>query len=103
METATLIGENLGQFCPTTNHYYCSDGRYLLVTVASSDTPTLSAFGIRVPIAKNQLPSGADIFLSDERATVLDADGDPSNGMTPLATFSTDTHSAALAMLGYQL
>ncbi|MEX7470193.1 hypothetical protein AB4Z39_10820 [Mycobacterium adipatum] len=104
METATLTAANLSQFCPVTNHYQCSDGRWLLVTIASMDVPeTVSYFlGVRVPIAEVHLPVGADVFLSDENATVLDADGDPANGMTPLATFNVNTHAAALAALGYE-
>jgi len=105
METATLVAANLSQFCPVTNHYQCSDGKYLLVTIPSMDIPeTVSYFfGVRVPIAKVQLPTGVDVFLADEAAGVLDADGDPSNGMTPLASFEVDTHEAALAALGYEL
>lgn len=105
MKTAELIATCLPQFCPVTNHYLCSDGSYLLVTVPSMDSPgTLSVFfGVRVPIAKVQLPTGVDVFLSDESAAVLDADGDPSNGMTPIGTFEVDTHEAALAALGYTL
>lgn len=104
METATLVAENLSQFCPVTNHYECSDGKWLLVTIAKIDTPaTVSYFlGVKVPIAEVQLPSGADVFLSDENATVLDSDGDPANGMTPIGTFNAETHAEALAALGYE-
>lgn len=103
METATLVAENLSHFCPVTNHYQCSDGRYLLVTYPRMDTAaTLSNFGVRIPISEVQLPSGVDVFLSDELANVLDADGDPANGMTPIGTFSVETHAEALAALGYE-
>lgn len=106
MATAELVGELLPQFCPTTNHYKCSDGTYLLVTVPSLDSVgTLTAtLGITVPVAVSQLPVRADIFLSDEDATVLDADGDPANGLTPLATLDGITdHKEALSLLGYEL
>jgi len=105
METATLVAANLSQFCPVTNHYQCSDGKWLLVTIPKMDIPeTINFFlGVRVPIAEVHLPSGADVFLSDEDATVLDADGDPSNGMTAIGTFNVQTHSEALAALGYEL
>jgi len=106
VETATLVAENLSQFCPVTNHYQCSDGKYLLVTFARMDTVgTLSNFGVRVPIAAVQLPSGVDVFLADADANVLDADGDPSNGMTPVdgSPFEVDSHEGALAALGYEL
>lgn len=104
MESATLVGANLSQFCPVTNFYQCSDGKYLLVSIPKMDIPaTVNYFlGVRVPIAEVQLPSGADVFLADESATVLDADGDPSNGMTPIGTFNVETHSEALAALGYE-
>lgn len=104
METATLVAANLPQFCPATHHYLLPDGRHVLVTVAAIDAPaTLSAFGIRVPIARSQLPKGATIFLCDEAATILDADGNPANGMTPLAHFDVDNHEEALMALGYTL
>ncbi|SDT84341.1 hypothetical protein [Gordonia westfalica] len=54
------------------------------------------------------------MFLSDERGQVIDYDGDPANGLTPI--LSTDsksfamtinpdlaTHADALAALGYEL
>jgi hypothetical protein len=105
METATLMAANMSRFCPITNHYQCSDGKWLLVTIPTMDIPeTVSFFlGVKVPIAEVQLPVGADVFLSDELGTVLDADGDPSNGMTPYGTFNVDNHAAALAALGYEL
>ena len=103
-ETATLVAAHLPQFCPVTHHYQCSDGKWLLVTVARMDTiETLSEFlGVRIPILKAQLPEGVDVFLSNEIAEVVDADGDPTNGMTALATFNVETHEQALVMLGYQ-
>ncbi len=100
MDTATLVAANLPQFCPDTHHYLLPDGRHVLVTVASLDVPaTLNALGIRVPIARSHLPRGAQIFLCDESAAILDADGNPANGMTPLGWFDVDTHEAALAAL----
>jgi hypothetical protein len=99
-----LITENVPQFCPITNHYHCSDDTWLLVTVASWNLgDPMEFFGIPVPIAHIQLPTAVDIFLSDENQNVLDADGDPANGMTPLASFEVDTHEAALAALGYEV
>jgi len=102
---ARLVAESLPQFCPTTNHYQCDDGKWLLVTVHALDVAgTLSTLGVTVPIASCHLPKTVDVFLSDETATVLDADGNPANGMTPLAQFSDcATHSDALARLGYTL
>lgn len=101
-KTATLIRAGLPQFCPVTNFYRLSDGRHVLVTAARMDIEaTLSNFGVRIPIATSQLPSAIDVFLADAGANVLDADGDPSNGMTPLASYEVDSHAEALAELGY--
>ena len=104
METAVLVAANVPQFCPATHHYLLSDGRHVLVTVAALDVVgSLSEFGIRVPIARSHLPKGADIFLCDEAATVLDADNNPANGMTPLAHVDVDTHEEALMEFGYTI
>lgn len=106
MATAELVGERLPQFCPTTNHYRCSDGLYLLVTVPSLDSVgTLTAtLGITVPVATSQLPLRTDVFLSDENALVLDGDGDPANGLTPVASLDGVTdHNEALSLLGYEV
>jgi len=103
-ETATLVAENLPQFCPTTNLYRCSDGRYLLVTVQTVDGADLfeSATGVRIPVARSHVSAGAEVFLSDDAGVVLDADGDPSNGMTPIARVAgAASHETALQHLGY--
>ncbi|MCV7255699.1 hypothetical protein H7J86_26390 [Mycobacterium hackensackense] len=104
---ATLLTENLSQFCPITNHYACSDGTFLLVTVPAMDSVgSLEMFGVKVPISVSHLPTTVDVYLSDEDQNVLDADGDLANGMTPLAQFDVDTcpdHAAALAARGYTL
>lgn len=109
MTTATLVGQGLSRYCPTTNHYYCGDGPdgiFLLVTIARYDVPgsieTLT--GIKLPINVVQLPTHADVFLSDADANVLDADGDPANGMTPLVRVpDCDDFATALAAAGYEL
>lgn len=106
METATLRGEALSQFCSTTNHYECSDGRWLLVTVVSVDDATarVGTLGVRVAIGRVKVATRTAVFLSDENANVLDADGDPANGLTPLDIPSDiETHEAALSALGYEL
>lgn len=101
---ATLVAENLPQFCPTTNLYRCSDGRYLLITAPNYDAQPAPGLGIDLPIRRSHIPAQVDVFLSDENATVLDADGDPANGMTPLARYpGLATHTEALQQLGYTL
>lgn len=115
-ETATLVAENLSQFCPVTNHYVCSDGTFLLVTYPRLDVlaqladldfaqEALQALGLaEAPISKSHQPRNTEIFLADEHATVLDADGDPANGMTPLLRCDGPLPIAdALAQLGYTL
>lgn len=117
MGTATLVAENLSQFCPVTNHYLCSDGRYLLVTYPRLDvlgtlaglpgmTDTLRSIGLSIaPVSIKQIHDmPTEVFLADEHATVLDADGDPANGMTPLLRCDGPVPIAdALASLGYTL
>ena len=105
MPTATLVAENVSHFPPVTNFYECSNGLYLLVAVASLEMPdTVELFGVRLPGAQVRMPTAVAVFLSDAEQNVLDADGDPSNGMTPLATPpNVETHAAALAALGYEL
>ncbi|WJR31910.1 hypothetical protein P3F83_15165 [Mycobacteroides immunogenum] len=106
---ATLISENLRQFCPTTNHYRCTDGErvwYVLVTVPSLDSVGMinEILGATMPVAESHLVGHADVFLADENAAVIDADGNPANGMTALAKVpSCETHADALTELGYEL
>lgn len=109
MGTATLVRAGLSQYCPKTNHYQCSDGTYLLVTVKDFCTSrdylvsVNPAFGT-LPISRVNAPSGTDVFLSDASAAVLDADGNPANGMTPLAALpNCSSFAEALAELGWEL
>lgn len=105
MATATLVTENVSQFCPLTNLYECSDGTYVLVTIPRlSADMVLTMLGVRVPIVQLHLPDVADVFLADADAVVLDADGDPSNGMTPLVSVTgCEDFAEALAAAGYTL
>ena len=102
--TAELVQANLSRYCPITNLYKCSDDTYLLVTLPSLDVGgTLTSLGFIMPILETHLNNEVDVFLSDEDGTVLDYDGDPSNGMTPINSFEVLTHADALAALGYDL
>ncbi|AJA43321.1 minor tail protein [Mycobacterium phage Sbash] len=104
--TATLVAEGLCQFCPVTNLYRCSDGKHLLVTIPCLDSlGTLeAALGVKIPRATAHAPTTADVFLADENAVVLDADGDPANGMTALAKIEgCRSFEQALAHCGYEL
>lgn len=83
-----------------------ADGIFLLVTIAQYDVPASieTLTGISLPINVVQLPAHADVFLSDVDANVLDADGDPANGMTPLVRVENcDDFATALAAAGYTL
>ncbi|MGW0039814.1 DUF7572 family protein [Gordonia sp. NPDC003376] len=112
-ETATLAQEYLPQFCPVTNFYSCSDGTYLLVTVNQLDAVgTLTQLGIldEIGVAPTQISRAqvraqpTIVFAANEHAQVIDADDDPSNGMTPLMVLDPGTTFAdALAAAGYTL
>lgn len=101
-----LISEALPQYAPTTNHYKLDDGRYVLITVPDADIPLPAVVipiisGIKVAHVE---PRPTEVFLCDEHAVPIDADGDPANGLTPLATYPAGTDfTAALAALGYDL
>lgn len=102
--SATLISAGLPQFAPTTNHYRCDDGRFLLVTVDDADdiknaVPILSS----VPVA-NVVQDYTVVYLADADARLIDSDGDLLNGMTPLIQLPAGTpHAAALRAAGYEL
>lgn len=103
MESAVLLGE-MTHFHPVTNHYRCSDGVWLLVTVMRMDSPPepVGTLGVRPAVIRTEAATKAAVFLSDENAVVLDADGDPANGMTPLASYDdVASHAEVLARLGY--
>lgn len=96
---------------PVTNLYKGSDGRHFLVTVVDPDA--LAGLSRGLARASHVQPV-VEVFLSDETGTVIDYDGDPANGMTPILSNNSrsfagyidstlTTHADALAALGYQL
>lgn len=99
---ATSISRDLPQFAPATHLYRLADGRHVIVTVPDDDmplheavVPILSAFTVTETV-----PGPTEVFLCDEDAHLIDADGDPTNGMTALATYPTGTtHQQALDLL----
>lgn len=105
--TAAVLVDNMPSYCPVTNLYQCSDGKYLLVTVKSPidvEQSLESLIGQHVPISRSHAPRGTEVFLADERGRVLDADEDLANGMTPLEKFPPGTtHVSALAQMGYEV
>lgn len=86
MTTAKYVADLPG-WVPDTRLYRLDDDRYLAVSVIDYYTAT-----------------GTEVFLCDERGQPIDADGNPANGLTPLATFPPGTsHADALTQLGYQV
>lgn len=106
MTKAILVGQDLSKFCPTTNHYYCEDGTFLLVTIPRFDIEASieAKTGFRLPISKVHLPTHAEVFLSDAAANAVDADNNPLNDLTPLVRVEDcDSFAEALAAAGYEL
>ena len=116
MIDAILVRENDTRYCPVTNHYRCADGRHLLVTYPRMDVlgtiaglpgirETLEAVGIQFgPHSHHQAEQlVTEVFFADENGCVIDADGDPANGMTALyrADTAIPIHEA-LSAIGYR-
>lgn len=95
----TLIAESLAQYAPTTNLYKLDDGRHVLVTVPFDAMPVPEGVlpivsGFKVASVE---PSPTEVFLCDEHAVPIDADGDPTNGLTPLLRLPAGTtHEQAI-------
>ena len=103
MQTAELMAEDIVGYRPVTNLYLCSDDQCLLVMVPSPPTDIAGSFGFG-SFTLSEDPEPVAVFLADVDGVVLDADGDPSNGMTPLELFyDVATHAQALARVGYTL
>ena len=93
-----LIAAALPQFAPTTHLYRLDDGRHVLICVPDDlfeVPPEIAAPGV-----EHVAPSPTLVFLADEHGVVIDADGDPCNGLTALAQYPTGTtHTQALDLL----
>lgn len=88
-----LLAEALPQFAPCTNLYRLDDGQHILVTRAGGEIPlppVLASVMGGVPIGET-LPIPTEVFLCDENAQLIDADGDPTNGMTALLRLAGGT------------
>ena len=120
LQVARLVEAALENHCPVTHQYALSggelDGQFVLVTVKDPDALAAIFAGMVGGTQRSHLEANVDVFLTDERAaTIIDADGNPANGLNPVA--STDpgsvalivlpatvtTHAGALAALGYTL
>lgn len=95
-----LIAENLRQYAPKTNLYRIEDN-YVLITVPDE---LLDPVVSRLPAdAGMKVTSVVDppteVFLADKNGRLVDADGDPTNGMTPLVRLPAGTsHEEALEL-----
>ena len=90
---AELLARALPQYAPTTNHYRLDDGRHVLVTRADDELPVpegLAPILGTIKVTKTE-PSQVEVFLCDENAVLIDADGDPTNGMTALLSLPPGT------------
>lgn len=95
---------------PTTKLYRLDDGQHLAVLVVDAGAVIMG-----VPMSLSHIHAEVSVFHSDENGTLLDADGDPLNGLTPYASTDPEcdvvvrldpavaTHADALEALGYTL
>lgn len=95
---------------PTTKLYRLDDGSHLAVLVVDAGAVIMG-----VPMSLSHIHSEVSVFHSDENGVLIDADGDPLNGLTPFASSDPETgaavrldaevstHADALAALGYTL
>ena len=93
---AELIAEALPQFAPQTNLYRLDSGQHILVTrIAGADIPmpavALPLYGMLQGLVEDTAPCPTEVFLCDENARPLDADGDPTNGLTALLRLAGGT------------
>lgn len=89
---AELIARALPQYAPSTNHYRLDDGRHILVTrpTAIPVPPALAVLLGAAPVERTEA-APVEVFLCDADARLIDADGDPTNGMTALLSLPPGT------------
>lgn len=96
---AQLVEADVSYACPVTNLYKAGD-KHFLVTVRD-DSVVGSVFegvnGFSVPLDSRHVSTCVEVFLADERGQVIDYDGDPANGLTPI--LSTDSKSFAMTII----
>lgn len=95
---------------PTTKLYRLDDGSHLAVLVVDAGAVIMG-----VPVSLTHIHAEVSVFHSDADGVLIDADGDPLNGLTPFASTDPETeatiafdaevstHESALAALGYTL
>ncbi len=90
---AELIAEALVQFAPTSNLYRLGGGQYVVITRPDPVQPVPEALAALIGAVKigHVESSPTEVFLCDEDARLIDADGDPTNGMTALLSLPAGT------------
>ncbi|TWS25345.1 hypothetical protein FK268_09125 [Tsukamurella sputi] len=74
---------DLDWWCPVTKLYRARDGQHYAITCLDFWTA-----------------SGTEVFLADENGIAIDADGDPTNGLTALVRWDDQMdHETAVARL----
>ena len=90
-------------FAPRSELHQLDDGRHVIVTVPDGILPVPSGLvQITTELMEHveAVESPTEVFLADENGRVIDADGDPCNGLTALAQYPTGTtHTQALDLL----
>lgn len=95
---ATLI-RRLDHFAPESRLYQLADGRHVIVTVPHTVQPlpreVWQDLGVQsltdLASQTREVISPTEVYLADEHGVPVDADGDPTNGLTALAQFETGT------------
>ena len=95
--TAELLDSDCCWMPPTTWWVRTPDGFLLITTLALHRTIP------GVLVGRIGLPTGVLVFLADERGQPVDADGDSTNGMTPLLRLDEGDHEDGLRAAGYEL
>lgn len=120
MPKAYLVAEALPWHAPVTNLYRTDDDTYYAVLVLDpfAMEQHRADWGITVPVAVSHVPQTVSVYLSDEMGRVIDYDGDPANGLTPILSTnpksfagmvvpdlveSDNPYAEALNILGYTL
>ena len=117
LQVVRKIQENLTHHCPVSHLYEVDGGEsYLLVTVKDPHVLRELFAQFQGTTQLSHIENNVDVFLTDEfGSTIFDADGNPENGLNPIASTdpqsialqllpsSVQTHEDALAALGYTL
>lgn len=96
----TLIAAALPHMAATTNLYRLNNGAHVLITVPADVQPVpagLAPILGSIRVGRTE-PGPTLVFLADADAQPIDADGDPTNGLTPVLTLPAGTtHEQAVA------